>query len=797
MSHRIAFGHPGIEPRWTSSAKVGIGTAYHTSSCLWFTLSHGIVNEIYFPHVDTPNSRDLQFLITDGETFCHEERCDLEHEIEYPEPGTLLYRITTSDPESRYRIIKEIIADPHSPVLLIQARLEILDPSLMGKLRLFALLAPHLNGTGANNSAHLCDLAGRQLIEAFRDGIDLSFGCSPDFKRRSVGYVGFSDGWQDLMDNFSLDWEFQEALEGNIAVIGEVDLSYEATFTVGVGFGRSSQSACAHLLQSFAVPFEQHRERFIAQWQRSPVSNDLEAHTGDGGGLARLSQSLLMAHEDKVFQGGFVASLSIPWGDTKDDSDQGGYHLVWTRDMVQTATALLACGHTESPMRALIWLASVQRPDGNLPQNSSIRGDAYWTGVQLDEVAAPILLAWRLRRDEALGDFDPWVLISRAARYLMLNGPVTPQERWEENSGYSPSTVATIIAGLVCAAEFAKEREESVTENLLLSYADWLSDHLEEWMVTECGELVSGKRRHFIRITPADPDTPEAAPAPDRSDIWIANGGGHHPARNVVGGDFLHLVRLGVRLPDDPVILDSIEVIDEVLKHDLPPGSCWRRYNHDGYGEKRDGSAYNGSGEGRCWPILTGERGHYELALGRDPIDYIRMMERFANAGGMLPEQLWDGEDLPDRKLKRGEPTGSAMPLCWSHAEYLSLVRSRKDGVCFDRIEPAFQRYSVEKRKGALEIWTVAHRLKRISAGKSLRILTNRAAKVHWSADDWVSIHPVDTEDGGIGCWFADLSINKLPDGSVVEFTFQHGDEWVGENYRVEVADKTSTGGGK
>lgn len=380
MTRSKAFGHPGIEPRWTSSAKEGVGTAYHTSSSLWFTLSHGIVNEIYFPHVDTPNTRDLQFLITDSETFCHEERRDLQHSIEYPESGTLLYRITSVDQNDRYRLVKEIITDPHSPVLLVQTRLEILDRELTGKLRLFALLAPHLDGTGANNSAHLCDLAGRKLIEAHRDGIDMSFGCSPDFTKRSVGYVGYSDGWQDLMGNFKMDWEFDEVSDGNIAVIGEIDLTNELEFTLGVGFGRSSHSACTHLLQSLATPFSFHREKFVSQWQRSIVPNSLSAHTSDGGALLRLSQCLLLAHEDKIYQGSFVASLSIPWGDTKDDSDRGGYHLVWTRDMVQTATALLACGHTESPMRALIWLASVQRPDGSLPQNSSIRGQAYWGG---------------------------------------------------------------------------------------------------------------------------------------------------------------------------------------------------------------------------------------------------------------------------------------------------------------------------------------------------------------------------------------------------------------------------------
>jgi len=219
-TNTTAFGAPGMPPRWTSSAKEGIGTAYHSSSTLWFTLSHGIVNEIYFPHVDSPNTRDMQFLISDGETFCHEEKRDLLHKLEYPEPGTLLYRITSSDSENRYRLIKEIISDPHAPVLLMNVRLEILDEALRGKLHLYALLAPHLKGTGEGNSAWSCDLAGRKFIEMKREDIDMSFGCLPDFKRRSVGYVGASDGWKDLMDNFQMDWEFPQAENGNIAVMG-------------------------------------------------------------------------------------------------------------------------------------------------------------------------------------------------------------------------------------------------------------------------------------------------------------------------------------------------------------------------------------------------------------------------------------------------------------------------------------------------------------------------------------------------------------------------------------------------
>ena len=507
-----APGAPGIEPRWTSSAKDGVGTAYHTSSQLWFTLSHGIVNEVYYPHVDTPNTRDLQFLITDGETFCHEEKRDLDHKVEYPEQNVLLYRLTNSDRNGRYRLIKEIIGEPHSSVLLMQTRLEILDEKLRGKLRLYALLAPHLKGTGENNSARCHDTEGRKLFQAERDDVHMVLGCAPDFTRRSVGYVGSSDGWQDLMDNFKMDWSFEQAENGNIALTGEIDLSQGSQFVIAVAFGRSAQSASTQLLQALATPFTQQRDKYVSQWQRTRSNDELGADTGDGGHLMRLSRCILLAHEDKTFPGAFVASLSIPWGETKDDSDQGGYHLVWTRDMVQTATALLACGRTESPLRALIWLACVQEADGSMPQNSSITGEPYWKGIQLDEVAVPILLAWRLRRENALRQFDPWTLISRAARYLIIHGPVTAQERWEENSGYSPSTLASMIAALICAADFARDRNEAVAADFLVAYADWLSSHLEEWTATDRGELVKGKPRHYVRITPAARKRPKWRP---------------------------------------------------------------------------------------------------------------------------------------------------------------------------------------------------------------------------------------------------------------------------------------------
>ena len=788
-NNNVAFGAPGIEPRWTSSAKEGFGTAYHTSCRLWFTLSHGIVNELYYPSVDQPNTRDFQFLITDGESFCHEEKIDLVHEMEYPEKGCLFYRLINSDPKGRYRLIKHVLVDPHRSVLLVQTRLEILDHALRDKLRLYALLAPHLGRYGAGNSGRSTDISGSKLLHAYRENFHLIMGCTTHFTRMSVGYAGASDGWQDLR-NFKMDWEFNSAQNGNIALMGEIDPRRGEEFTVGIAFGQSYESTAAKLLQSLADPFEKHREAYVRQWRRAvaDAAHDYPEHTGDQGATYRLSRCILLSHEDKVFEGAIVASMSIPWGETKGDNDLGGYHLVWTRDLVQSATALLATGQTNTPLRAMIWLEVIQRPDGRFPQNSWINGRMYWDGLQLDEIAAPILLAWRLRREGVrLGQCDPCTMTRKAARFLILEGPVTGQDRWEENSGYSPSTLAAIIAGLVCAGDF---QGNPADKQFMLDYADWLESHVEDWTVTTRGELAPDFPRHYVRINPADAIAPDPHADPNETMIQVANGGGLHPARNVVGGDFLHLVRYGIRAPSDSIVRSSIEVIDRILKRDLPQGPCWRRYNHDGYGQYPDGSAFDGNGEGRSWPILTGERGHYELAAGQDPMPFIKAMENFGNQGGMITEQVWDADDLPNGRMRKGFPTGAAMPLCWSHAEYISLVRSRHDGVCFDRVQPVYERYVVKPVPSRHEMWTMRHQIRHVARGKILRIIVADDAAITWSADGWATTSRTETmRNEALKLSYADFATERLREGAVLEFTFFwcRTQRWEGRNFAVKI----------
>jgi glucoamylase len=789
-----AFGHPGIAPRWTHSRKEGLGTAYSTASRVWFTLSHGIVNEVYFPTLDSPQIRDLQYLITDGETFFHEEKRDLETSLEFLGEHSLGYRLTGADPLNRYRIVKEIIADPHLPCVLVRTRLEG-DEAFLRKLRLYALLAPHLEGRGWGNNAAKVEVAGRALLVVHRDHIQAALGASIPFSRTSCGFVGASDGWTDLHDNFKMDWEFDSALDGNLAVMGELDLSASREFTLGLSFGFREHGATSVLLQSLGIPFAEQKERFLEQWHRACSGvQSLKRCAGERGRLYRTSHSLLLAHEDKTYPGAMIASMSIPWGEALGyDDGLGGYHLVWTRDMCNSAGALMASGNTRTSLRALIYLAATQLPDGGFYQNFWLDGDPFWRGVQLDEVAFPVMLAWRLQELGGLEDFDPYPMVLKAAAYLAAKSPLTPEERWEESSGYSPSTLAACIAALVCAGQFARQRKDEKTASYLEDCADFLESHVDAWTATTQGSLVPGISRHYIRILPIDPGEASPSEDPNAGVLSVKNiepgKPFQFPAKDVVDAGFLELVRYGIREAGTQLVEDSLRVVDSILKVETPAGPCWRRYSHDGYGQKSDGGPYTGWGQGRPWPLLTGERGHYEVAAGRDAAPYIKAMEGFATKGGMLPEQIWDAADITDLELFLGRPTGAAMPLMWAHSEYIKLLRSAEDGVVFDRISAVADRYLSGKGRKDLELWKFKRQVRAVAGGKTLRIQDIHPFRLHWTLDEWVGSKDTPSAATVLGVHYADITVPK-GQRAPLRFTFYWPEarEWGGEDFRVEIA---------
>jgi glucoamylase len=771
-----------------------VGTAYSGDSPLWFTLWRGILTEAYYPTIDRPQMRDLQLMFTDGESFVHEEKRDLVPIVERIEAHALGYRIRSHPPSGGYSLVKEVLSAPHLPCLLQHVELT-LSTHGHRPSSVFVLCAPHLEIGGWGNNARVYEGLGSSVLVAEKGGTWLALGTAPGFSRASVGYVGQSDGWTDLMQHKRLAWEFDAAPDGNVALTGELRLEDAANFTIGVAFGDSIQAATASLYQSLSVPFEEQKKRFINQWRRSilrlrPVHREHHDHRDFYHG----SYSLLLAHEDKMFPGAFIASLSIPWGAVNSDPDQGGYHLVWTRDMVQIALALVSAGNVDTPLRALIYLATCQRPDGGFPQNFWLNGEPFWDGVQLDEVAFPVLLAYRLHREGALRSFDPLPMVLGALRYLIRNGPATEQDRWEELGGFSPSTLAVMIAAFVSASALVRERGDRPTAKFLLEYADFLECHLEGWTVTDAGTVLAEVPRHYVRIQPMTFEDPTEGEVLGEKTLHLRNVPEGQPstfsAKEIVDAGFLELVRYGVRAPRDPLIVDSLRVVDSVLKVETPGGPCWRRFNHDGYGQAEDGGPYTGVGRGRAWPLLTGERGHYEVAAGRDAHSFLRTMEQLSTPTGMLPEQVWDAADIPSAHQFLGRPTESAVPLAWAHAEYLKLSRSIEDRQVFDRIAEVADRYL--HRVGGpqpIEVWTFRRQPRTVAPGRSLRILGAVPFLLRWSDDGWSTITETRSNGTGLGVEYVDLA-PPTEAGRVVRFTFfwPGADRWEGRDFDVTVA---------
>ncbi len=789
-----ASGRPGIAPRWSHGDKVGVGTAYNSSSQVWYTVWNGIVTELYYPSVDKPQIRDLEFLIADGESLFHEEKRDLDHQTSRIEGDGPAYCIINSDREGRYKITKEIISDPHSSALLMKTSLSGKE-DFLNRAKLYLMCAPHLDVGGWSNTGRVISLDGKRILVAEKNGTYMAIGTTAPVKKASCGYVGMSDGWTDISRNHEMTLEFDVAEDGNIAMTAELDISEQRQFVVSLSFGNSLHNALTRMLQSLTMDFDGSRGKFEEQWKRALSGIEhLWDESGDGGELYRASYEVLMTHEDKSFEGAVIASLSIPWGEVASDDDTGGYHLVWTRDMYNSATAAMAAGNFELPLRALVYLSVSQLEDGGFAQNFWIDGTPYWKGIQLDEAAFPVILAWKMKEAGKLSNFDPLSMVMRAAGFIISNGPITQQERWEESSGYSPSTIASSIAALVCAAAFARDAGDEESASFIETYADFLECHVERWTVTTEGALDPAVKKHYIRILPASFSEGMALEDPNSGVLRIKNispeNQSEFPAKDIVDGGFLELVRYGIRRADDPVISDSVRVIDGTLKSETPFGPVWHRYNHDGYGQRDDGSAFQGWGTGRGWPLLTGERGHYEIALGNSPSPYITAMEKFASEAMLLPEQVWDTDDISSRHMFLGRATGSARPLVWAHSEYIKLLRSARDGKAFDRIGLVEGRYLGDRSKCRdVEIWKNNRKVASVWSGHVFRILAGSSFRLHWSWDSWSTVEDTDSASTPLGLHFLDFETSGK-EGTELVFTFYWTDEdrWEGRDFAVKVA---------
>jgi glucoamylase len=776
----FAPGWPGSRPRWAPSDKSGVGTAL--ARPVWFTLWHGAVSEVFYPSPDHPCIRDLALVVTDGRRFVSDERHDAEHHVEYLADGVPAYRLTNTCRRGRYRIEKAIIADPRRDALLQRVRFTPLRGS-PGDYRLHALLNPHMGlRSGVGSTGRVGRAGGRTVLLAERGDVAVALASSAPWRSASVGYIGtVSDGGRDLHRHARLTRRYDEAPRGNVLPVGELDLAAGGgEVLLALGFGRSPEEASGRALASLGDAFDALCEDYARgwrDWQRTLLP--LEEVEPGGRDLYRTSTMVLQAHRGKARPGAVVASLSIPWGtafgDARKSPGQGGYHLVWPRDQAQVAGGLLAAGASDEARQILDYLRQTQCDDGHWPQNMWVDGSTFWSGIQLGETAAPILLADLLRREGALDDaeFDRyWPMARKAAAYIVRRGPSTQEERWEDERGFNAYTLGNLIAALLVADEMAERQGESREAAFLRETADAWYSSIDDWTYVEDSRLARrvGVRGYYLRVAP-----PDGRGVPSKHDDRLEFSYQRpriketFPPAAIVSPDALAYVRFGLRAPDDPRIVATAKVIDAITRVETPFGPSWHRYNHDGYGEKSDGSPFDGKhGHGRAWPLLAGERAHYELAAGRrdEALRLMRAMERFAGAGGLIPEQVWDTYDIPGRGLYFGRPSGSAMPLAWAHAEYVKLRRSLRDGRVFDMPPQTARRYLVEKVESPHVVWRIDHRRRSMPPGKVLRVELPETAIIRWGDG-----REAPTRDSGLGVHYADLPTAGLAPGDAVRLT--------------------------
>jgi glucan 1,4-alpha-glucosidase len=690
-----APGAPGASANWTTGNKQGLGTSVSTESKAWYTLSNGALSEVYFPRGDTAQLRSLELAVTDGATFVDRESEDTDHAVRILEPRALAYEQVNTAKSGRYRITKTYVTDPQRSSVLVRVRFEPLQP---GDYRLFVLHDPAMGNSSRDDDASRRGSGRDVALVASQGAAAGALVASRGFERTSSGFVGTSDGWTDLEADMRMDFDYDAATDGNVLQTGELPLDEGSPteLTLALGFADSAAGAERVARDSLAQGFARVALDYRKEWRgyldsvrRPPAFLSDRLRT-----QYQVAVMTIKAHEDKTFRGAFIASLTLPWGFAVNaDQGGGGYHFVWARDLYHQATAMLAAGDRAAADRAVTWLFTHQQlPDGTFPQNSRVSGEPDQRNVQLDETAFPIVLAWQL------GKTDLWQGVRKAADALVRLGPSTPQERWEETGGFSPSTTASEIAGLVAAADLARLRGDTARQALWLGVADAWQRSTEEWMFTTTGPLGDG--RYYVRIDDdGDPD--------DNSGRQLANGAGFHLDNEVVDAGFLDLVRLGVKAPDDPSVLASLPETDAALATATASGTVWKRYRFDGYGEKPDGSPWDFGGGtiGRPWPLLTGERGEFEVARGGAGLPFLQTMANTANDGFMIPEQVWDA-GANRFGYVNGKATGSASPLAWAMAQYIRLARAIENGRPVETPAVAHQRYvaDAERELPALEL---------------------------------------------------------------------------------------------
>lgn len=698
---------PGDAAAWATGNKVGVGTSSDMASKLWFTVANGITTEVFYPRLDVPNMQDMQYVITDGATFVDLERDATRHEVSMPDEKALEYTITNTDKRAtpKYRITNTHVTDPSRNTLLIRTRFQSLDG---GSYRLYVLENPSMAGGGANDNAWW-DAANAALMSS---GTETLFGspltvvsalkaASPNgFVAHDNGYAGkASDCYRDLAAHKTLQNQFDRvAANGNVVQCGEIGgIGADTTFTIALGYGSDAASALAAANGSLSAGFAAVEAAYRAGWngyvnalRPAPDSVAADSRRRRAYYVAAMA---LHAAEDKTFRGASIAGFSTPWGDFTDGNAlNDGYHRVWGRDLYQQAMGLIAAGDAGQARRMaeFLWNSQYIAADtpgggttyraGGFPRYSPVSGVAGASPEQLgcceqlDQNAFAIVLAWMT----GLTDSGTYQKIKTAANRIQSAGPDTT-ERWEEQSGKSVSSIAAEIAGLVAAAEVARQNNDASRAASWEATADAWRSNLDGWTFTTAGFW--GGKQYYERLDKT------SNPNDDADKICFDEG--CFLAHDVVDFGFLDLVRLGLRAPDDANVATSLAPSaaasdgNSKVQVTMANGDVYfHRYNHDNYGESNadcSGWPANKSKRfGRLWPVLSGERGEYEVANGRSAAVYLQAMADATNDGYFAPEQVWDRVDVAC--FGPGRPTGSASPLNWAEGQYVRLAQSMDAG---------------------------------------------------------------------------------------------------------------------
>ncbi|QDU87901.1 Glucoamylase precursor [Pirellulimonas nuda] len=778
MPNENAPGSPGIDPTWCSSAKDLVTTALGASR-VWVTLGYGILNEVFWPSTGQPQIRDLGFIVAGGGRWTELKRLG-NYTVATPEPYVPLPTIVHRG--EGFTVTLEIAPDDRRDVVLVRYRLEQETSSDADRLRLYPLLAPRLGSRGRDNTAWV----EHGALMASQGDCALCLQDTAGFARGSAGYVGRSDGWQDFRKNGRMDWTYPRAEQGNVALMGELDAQEGV---LAIGFSGTVVGAHTLVGSSLAEGFGAIRDRALESWTEWGESLRCP---GDAASpyrsLTLRSATVLKVCEDRHFPGAVVASLSIPWGNSHDDL--GGYHLVWARDSVEAGFGMIAAQHYDEARSMASYLIATQQEDGHWSQNFYPDGTPYWKGVQLDEAAFPILLVAKLYE---LGQGDGLTgaeaMVRRAAGFLIRSGPISPQDRWEENAGISPFTLAVTIAALVAAAELLSDSAE---RDECLAYADFLNRRVEDWLYVRDTELCKkyGVDGYYLRMAVRDIFAGRHGPLP------IANRGGLTlPAEEVVSLDYLYLARLGLRPADDPRMRATLKVIEGELAVDTPNGVSYHRYNEDGYGEHADGAPFDGQGIGRLWPLLTGERGHLAVQQGEDAAPYLRAMAAMTGPGGMLPEQVWDAPAIPARRLTPGAPTGSAMPLLWAHAEFMKLVAAQHDGKPIELLDAVAKRWGAKRPEPAVWRWRPDAPFEALPPGVGLRVEDGKPFRLHYAMvagggdldGDWPDVQEARSQPAPFGMYAVGFAAKQLKGlaGCKLTLFYEEANQWEGVDHTI------------